>query len=341
MRAVLVPLSLALAAWSLSACSGSGAIKGVKVARTRVESTVTTTSAGTVAAQQQAVLAFGATGRVARIRVEAGQKVRRGQLLAELENLDLQASLKEAERELLRARELFKADLVSSAALDQAKRGYEVARAALDRTRITAPFDGLVTEENLEMGELSSPPAPGSKAPLRLIDLKPRVVKGDVDEVDLAKVRAGQPARVRIPAVRAQPFAAKVERVVPFVSTAKEKDRTSEIQLQVTEGDPEAIPVGASAEIEVLVEAKDGALAVPSRVILGHGGERYVFRVVDGKLQRVAARPGIGNYASTELLGPPGGGEPEVRAGDVVVFPPDETELREGMRAEVQLQPWP
>ena len=66
-------------------------LKAVHPARTRVESTITTISSGTVEAEQQAVLGFTTPGRVAQILVHVGDRVDRGQLLARLENTDLLA----------------------------------------------------------------------------------------------------------------------------------------------------------------------------------------------------------------------------------------------------------
>ena len=74
---------------------------------------------------------------------------------------------------------------------------------------------------NLELGEIpqSSLASTASAAPIRLVDLKPRIIKGVVDEVDLSRVKLGQTARIRIPAVRKEPFDGTVTRVVPFIST--------------------------------------------------------------------------------------------------------------------------
>lgn len=334
---------LASAALLLAACSPNLTLKGVRATPARVESTVTTTSAGTVTAEQQAVLGFGAAGRIARVNVKAGDRVTRGQILAELENIDLRTVYEDSERELKRANELFSAGLVSRAALDEARKAYEIARSNFDKSRVKAPFDGIVTEVNLELGELAqtATTAAGSKAPMRIVDTKPRLVRGDIDEVDLAKIKVGTPARVKISAAGGKWLPAEITKVVPFVSTVKEQDRTSEIELRiVTEpGKPGStpasqVPVGASADIEIVTEAKDHALAIPTRVALGHGTNRYVFKFADGRLQKTPIQMGIGNYERIEILS-------GIEQGEVVVFPPDEVELKDQMKVKVEIQPWP
>ncbi len=317
-----------------SSCTPKLNLKAIRVARTAVESTVTTTSSGTVEASQQAVLGFSMAGRIAQIYVKLGDTVKKGQVLSELENQDLRIIGEDSEREFKRAQELFNSGLVSQAALDDAKRNFEVSRANLDKSIIKAPFEGVISELKLEVGELfQSTQAVSTKAPIRLVDLKPRIVKGDIDETDLAKVKEGAPARVKIPAVRLEPFEAEVKRVVPFVSTLKEKDRTSEIELKITENS-KLIPVGASADIEVIVEHKNKVLGVPSRVLLGRGDLKYVYRFQDGKIQKTPVKTGIGNYDRTEIVS-------GLSENEIVIYPPDEVELKDKMSGRIEIKPWP
>ncbi len=315
-------------------CSKKPVLKAARASRTAVETTVTTTSSGTVEADQQAILGFSAPGRVSQVLIHPGERVKKGRLLARLENVDLETISSDAERELKRADELYSSGLVSRVALEEARKNVQIARANRDKSVIRAPFDGVVTEVNLEVGELAqmtsvNPALP----PLRLVDLKPRLVKGRIDEVDLAKVHAGSRARIKVPAVGARVFAAVVSRVVPFVNSAKEQDRTSQVELRIPDSDS-SIPVGASADIEIVVDSKSDALAVPTRALLGHTGAKYVFRAVAGQLVKTAVSTGIGNYDRTELLS-------GVHEGDLIVYPPEDRDLVEGLKIETEAATWP
>ena len=201
--------------------------------------------------------------------------MKKGQLLAEIENMDLRSIAEDATRELARSRELAAAGLLSKAALDTAAKGAEIARSNLERSIIRAPFDGMVAEMNLQIGE-SSQPATGlnAKAQMRLVDLKPRRIRGDIDEMDLAKVQVGTPVRVKIYAARTAPYGAAITRVVPFVNSAQEHDRTAQIEIELKDNPappsghtqrakaqtPSPIPVGASAERECNTAGKADAL---------------------------------------------------------------------------------
>lgn len=314
----------------LAACSRPVPLKAVRAAKADVEETVTTISSGTVHAKQQAVLGFAVTGRVAKIHVKAGDVVKEGQALAELENSDLKAIFKDAQSEHRRNQSLYGEKLISKVALDQSRKAVDVARANLDRAVIAAPFDGLVTEVNLEVGEA---PSQAGRAPIRLIDQSARLLKGDIDEVDLAKVKEGQVARIRIPAVGTKPFSAKVSKVVPFVDTTKDQDRTSQIELEMQQTE-ERIPVGASAEVEIITDKRDKVLAVPSRIVLGTLEARYVFRVVDGRLVKTPVKVGVGNYDRTEILA-------GLSEGEVVAYPAEDRELSDGLKAKAEIATWP
>ena len=321
-----------------SACSKAVQVKAIKAQKIRVESTVSTTSSGTVEADQQAILGFSATGRVSRVRVRAGDRVRKGQLLAELENMELQTISRDALTELSRTKELFAAGLVSKAALDESDKASQVARANLDRAVIRAPFDGLVTEVNLELGELPGTPSQTVKAPIRIVDLGERIIRGSVDEVDLGRIKVGNAARIRIPAVRAEPFDAEVSRVVPFVSTIKEQDRTSQVEFKLSEKqghvDPLSLPVGASADVEIVVDFKDQQIAIPTRAILGATGKRFVFILQEGHAVKKEIKTGIHNYERTAVT-------EGLNEGDQIILPPDDAELKDGMKVKAEAQPWP
>src|SRR5207245_130932 len=95
-RPALAAIPIACLAAVCGGCSAGIAVRVVEATRARVESTVTTTSSGTVEAEQEAVLSFGLAGRVSSIAVAAGDQVHQGQVLAEIENRDLKTILNEA-----------------------------------------------------------------------------------------------------------------------------------------------------------------------------------------------------------------------------------------------------
>ena len=317
----------------LTSCGRPLVLKGVKATETRVEATVTTTTSGTIEAEQQAILSFTTTGRVARINVKVGAEVKKNQILAELDNNDLKTIRDDAERESKRGDELFKEGLISRAGLDESKKAFEIARSNYERSVIRAPFDGMISDLNLQIGELSQS-APTTKAPMQIMDLKPRIIKGEIDEADLGKVKVGSPARVKILAMRRkEPFEAEVTQVVPFVGTTREQDRTSRIELRF-KNVTELIPVGASADVEIIVNSKEGVTALPTRAVVGSGSKRSVFVWDGARLQKREVQLGLGNYDRTEIVS-------GIKSGETVALPGEDIELVDGMKAKVDTSPWP
>lgn len=330
---------LLLITLSFSACGKKPKVEAIKMATGSVESTVTTINSGTVEAQFQAALAFGTVGRIAKIYVTLGSKVNAGSLIAELENADLKAIYKETEKELVRAEELFKNGLVSISNLDSAKRAREVSRLNYEKTVMKAPFAGLITAMDLKPGEFYQSSTNASNKPaVQIIDLKKRIIKGEIDEVDLQKVAIGYLARVKIPAMKNQIFKAKVTNVVPFVSTAKDQDRTSQIELEIIEANSNnngvLIPVGASADVEIISEAKDNVKILPAVVFMGTGKTRNLFKIVKGKLVKQEVKLGLGNYERVEVLS-------GLTENDVVARPLEGVEMVDGMKVEAIEKKWP
>ncbi len=326
-----LPLSFALV--FLATCQKAPKLKGIAATETRVESTVTTLSSGTVTAQQQAILGFGTAGRVSKTLVKLGDIVRKGRTIAQLENKDLFVVYRDSLTELERSKRLFAHKLVSKTSLDSAMRAAAVAKANLEKTFIKAPFDGQVTELNIELGGVSQPSPPTAKPLVRLVDLRPRTVRGEIDETDLVRVKKGMKARVRVPAARKEAFDGVVDQVVQFVNTSKEQDRTSQISIQIL-NDGENIPVGASAEIEIITDLKPKTLALPSRAIFGSGNQRYVYVHRDGKLEKTPIEVGIGNYDRSEVLS-------GINHGDIIALPTEEVELANGLRSSIEVAAWP
>lgn len=324
LRPGLISAALAI---GILGCGETPTVNVSKVGRDHVDSTVVGVTSGTVRAEKIAELAFGTVGRVKELHVELGDLVKCNQILAEVENNDLKSRLTVAREELDRAERLNHTQAVSRSSLIQAQALYDETVTAYEKSLIRAPFDGEIVELNLEVGQLSQITAVIPKAPIRIIDTQPRYVRVEIDEVDLPKVQIGMPARIKILAVRHEPFSGIVRKVLHFVSSLREQDRTSEIELRVTDED-QLLPVGASADVEIVTESRDNVLTLSSRAILGRGGDRYVYLVENGRLKRRPIKIGIFGYTLTEITD-------GLQEGDEAVIPNDKVELADGLKVKV------
>jgi HlyD family secretion protein len=310
------------------ACGKSPTVETVKVLQGSVESTIVGVSSGTVQAERTADLAFGAVGRVKALNVDVGSVVKNGDILAELENEDLKSNVSAAEAEFKRAATLSNKNAVSDSQQNEALRVFEVAKGAYEKSFIRAPFDGLITAMNLEVGQLSQITAVVPKPLMTIVDNLPRYVELELDELDLSKVTSGLPARIKIPAVRKEPFLGSVRKVVPYISTLKEQDRTADVEISIN---PEnlILPVGASADVEIITERKDKILYLPSKAVLGRSGNRFVYLLEGSRIRKVQVEAGLQNFDRVEI-------KKGLSENHLVVMPSDKLELADGIKVKVQ-----
>jgi len=176
-----------------------------------------------------------------------------------------------------------------------------VTRADLARTRLTAPFAGVVAEVNTELFEFVTPSPVGVPTPpaVDLIDDACPYVSAPIDEVDAPRIQAGLPVRVTVDAVPGKSFPGTVRRVAPYVLDVEKQART--VEVEVTFDAPAEVPwllAGQTADVEVILERKDPVPRVPTAAVLEG---RRVLALEDGVLVERTFTPGISNWAYTEV----------------------------------------
>ncbi len=256
-----------------------------------------------------------------------------------------------AEREARRLKKLTAEGIVSDDALDQAQSaaasgeaacraaaaGVEQARAAVDLasrqedlTVIRAPFDGIVADLSVEVGEFTTPSPPGLPIPpvLDVLDPGSIYVSAPMDEVDSASIHPGQPARVTFDSYPGRQFAGRVSRIAPFVLDREEQNRTVEIQVELD--DPAAVRLlpGTSADVEVLLEARENVVRLPTSALIE--GER-VLVAENSVLAERKLGLGLKNWDWTEVRS-------GLAAGDLVVLSLDRPEVKAGAKVKANRQ---
>jgi HlyD family secretion protein len=178
-----------------------------------------------------------------------------------------------------------------------------VAQSTLRRTIIRAPFTGVVAELNAELGEFITPSPTGiaTLPPIDLLDLSCRYVSAPIDEVDTAAIRTDMQAFVSLDAFPKQRWRGSVRRIAPYVLEREKQARTVEVEVEIT--DPLALQdllPGYSADIEVVIEARDQVLRVPSEAVL-EGSRVLVFDETASRLEERVFDAGLSNWEYTEV----------------------------------------
>ncbi len=178
-----------------------------------------------------------------------------------------------------------------------------VAQSTLRRTIIRAPFAGVVAELNAELGEFITPSPTGiaTLPPIDLLDLSCRYVSAPIDEVDTAAIRTDMQAFVSLDAFPKQRWQGSVRRIAPYVLEREKQARTVEVEVEIA--DPLALQdllPGYSADIEVVIEARDQVLRVPSEAVL-EGSRVLVFDETASRLEERVFDAGLSNWEYTEV----------------------------------------
>jgi RND family efflux transporter MFP subunit len=256
-------------------------------------------------------------GRVAAYLVEEGQSVEAGQALVRLDDRQYAASLREARasrrvaeanvelrrKELARLRELRVQEFASQAQLDVKQNELDVAQAELERLRarvaqleldveetvVRAPASGVVLEKFKEVGEMAVPGGfAGSGEVIRIANLEDLRAEIDINEMDLARVRMGQPAQIVPDAYPDRRYAARVVKIYPQINRQK---GTLRLEVRVEKADPLLRP-DMSVRIEFFAEeprAAGGSEAVvlaPRDAVRSDASGSYVWTIVEQRARR-------------------------------------------------------
>lgn len=216
----------------------------------------------------------------------------------------------------------------ANARVQEAQASLEAAKSILDKTVITAPFDGVVLDVTTEVGEWISPSPPGVPIPpvLDLIDPRALYVSAPIDEADVARIRVGLPVRLTLDAFRGRSFKGKLSYVSSFVETRQEQNRTLRVEAVFDETQlPENLLPGLSADIEVILDARENALRIPTYALLENN---RVLVVASDRLLERKVTTGLHNWSFTEITS-------GLTAGESVVVSLDRPEIKAGARVTV------
>ena len=179
----------------------------------------------------------------------------------------------------------------------------DVATAALQRTILKAPFDGVIAEINGELGEFVTPSPVGVPTPptVDLIDSSCLYISAPIDEVDATAVRTGMPARITLDAFPDQRFPGHVRRVAPYVLELEKQARTVEVEAEIDNPEEYDLMPGYSADVEVILDTRTDVLRIPAMAIID--GERVLLlNEQEGVIEERMIEKGVSNWEYSEIV---------------------------------------
>jgi RND family efflux transporter MFP subunit len=285
--------------------------------------------------------------RIIAMKVKEGDRVRKGQVMAQVRADTLSASVNSAsaaldaaradrsylKSELTRQNSLLQRKIVSAAAVDQLKSRLASAEAGLRRLKATArqastmrgnaviraPIEGVVGRCNLNQGDLAMPTLP--ICTVVQMDRVELIVQAP--ERDLARIERGMTARVQVARFPGRDFEGKVTRILP---TIDRRTRTAQVKVQLDNPKHQLMP-GMLARVSLEVERHDQTLVVPYSgliIEMGAGGKvthRAFVLIAGSKVQHRTVTLGIVDGKRVEITSGLAAGDTMVTRGQHLLEP--------------------
>lgn len=283
------------------------------------------TAVGSLRSDESVVITSEIAGRISGIHFKEGRRVDSGAPLITLDDSVYQAELHEAEAKQRlaeqsnqRVTELFSRKFASASSKDEAESNLavtnaatELAKARIEKTRIAAPFAGIVGLRQVSLGEYITP-----GQPLVGLDAIEEIkVDFKMPEKYLSTVHNGQAIEIKVDAFPGETFEGEVYAIDPRVDI---EGRSIFIRARVPNKDQKLRP-GQFARVILIHEVKPDALTVPEAAIVPKGADQYVFKVVDGKVQLAKVSIGTRRAGRVELVEGVSAGELVVTAGQLKI----------------------
>lgn len=282
----------------------------VEVERARrlpISSAVSAT--GTIAAKNEVKIIAQTEGKIIKLDVEEGDLVKAGDILVQLDASVLRAQTNEAEAQMIdakgnyeRLKKLYESKLVSGQEYDQARSRYEVAKARLEYqkvllnyTNIRSPLTGVITHRGAREGDIAVP----RSLLLTVSDPTNLVIEINVSELEIPKIKVGDPVEVRVDAYLNSKFPGRVRRIYPVSDAVS---RLVKVEVQLTDKDSRLLP-GMFARAELTTSRRIDALVLSNdAIITSADGKHFVFVVEDTVVKRRPITLGIRDNVHSEIM---------------------------------------
>lgn len=309
------------------------------------------TASGYVVARRKAAVASKGTGRLVFLGVEEGDKVKKGQVIARLEDADViaawqrarqnlrlaEADLYDAKQSLERMRILLGQGVIAqveydvsearykrvTASIEAAKFAVREADVAVENTRIIAPFDGTVLKKNADVGEIVAPLAGAASsraAVVTIADMSSLEVDADVSEANITRVASQQNCEITLDAYPQHRYPGYVSNIVPTADRAK---ATVMVKIRFKQYDERVLPeMGAKIAFLAPGTSTDAAsvkplLTVPAAAVATREDRQVVFQVEDDRAVETPVKTGRKLGSLVEITD-------GLKAGDKVISKADD-----------------
>lgn len=319
-KIIIMALNFLLFASSFSmSCGKNGAAKDneeeevilvpVEVAEvTQDDISAFLTGTATLEAEEEAEVVAKTSGIVEEIFVEEGLLVKKGQILAKLEDNMLaieveqaKAELNKLENEYKRNKELFEKNLIANETFQNSRFQYEAQKAVFERAKlnleyasIRAPISGVVASRYIKTGNMVNLNQPLFK----IVDFDPLIANLFIPEVEIQKIQVGQKAELTFDATNGTLYEGFVERISPIVDP---ESGTVKVTIDVKDGKNNLKP-GMFARVRIVYDTHQNSLLIPKQAVLSEDGSKMVFTIQDSLAIKKLVKTGYESESMVEIV---------------------------------------
>lgn len=287
-------------------------LETAKVSRTDINAVLVET--GTIKSQvgAQVNISARATGVITQMNVKIGDSVKKGQLIALIDDREILENIEKsksaynyAEIFYRRQEKLLKTESTTQDAVDRAKRDYEQALSDLKQqeirlsyTKIYSPIDGVVSNVTAQEGETI---VSGLQAVdlVTVIDPTKLEMWIYVDETNIGKVKKGLKVEYTVDTYSDKIFSGDIHKIYPQPEI-KDNIVYYLAIVQIKEEDTQWLKTGMTTRAKIIYESKQGIIAVPNEAVKFDEGKQVVYKAIGpGRIKKVVVDVGVrGEYLS-------------------------------------------
>lgn len=265
-------------------------------------------STATLEAEEEAMVVAKVGGIVKELKVEEGDMVKAGDLLAQLEDEQLEleaqrakATMDRLQNELNRKEELYNKNLISAQEFENAKyefqaqkSAYELAQLDLRYTQIKAPISGVISDRLIKVGNMINI----DQEVFDITDFDPLLAVLNVPEHEMSKLEKGQQAIIQVDAIPGKTFEGSVLRISPTVNP---ETGTFEVTVSIKDESRQLKP-GMFGRVRIVYDTRQNALMVPKNAVMNEDGTSSVYVINNSMAYRKAISTGYVNGDKIEIL---------------------------------------
>jgi HlyD family secretion protein len=302
-------------------------------------------AAGEIAPAEQVSVRPEINGKVDRLPVDLGDRLKKSELLFKLDDKELQQTrasnvtdidkaklgVEKAERDHKRAKQLLADKLISQETYDDTKTAYDLAKNALEsaqralaftdehltKTEVRAPFDCTVLTRPVSVGQAvsGSDGFNGGTEVLTIADLNAMIINAQVNQADVPRLKVGETVEVTVEAVAGLRATGTVERISPQ-AIIKNNIKGYPARIVLKDVD-ERIRPGMTANVKIPVASASNVTAVPLAAVFTEKNpdtsqmERYVYVQQGETFEKRNVKVGVSDFECAEI-------QEGLKAGEVV-----------------------